>query len=462
MPHCAAKASHPDAGADAASRPLLILIGGAGDGTLRKVGQVVDWLRARPDAARREVRYFFHWQKGAVLDLVAAQPPGRPIRLIGHSWGGNAAARVCRSARAARPPGGPAGHHRPGHPRHRPGLPRPGEGRRPALDQCPGRRRRGVRLFRPGGGDRRRLWRGTTRPSPTSIWCCRIRMPPSPPCCRAGCPTGRACWTWSSPPPDRAPPLPPPPGSPHIDGKPGRLRTMLGLMQDRPLLISSVLEHAARNHGGAKIVSARPDGSLVRHTWPQVAARAAQLAHALAARGVQPRRAHRHAGLERAPAPGDLLRRLLDGRRAAHGEPAALPRPDRLHPEGRRRHPSVRRPDPAGGRRGAGGPAAGQPAHHRRHGDRGRDPGRLPAARPLRGDRPGEPARRPAGTLRLAGAGRALGLLALLYLRHHGRSEGRAVQPPLHRHPRRWRCCRRTSSTSAPRMWCCRSCRCST
>ena len=62
---------------------------------------------------------------------------------------------------------------------------------------------------------------------------------------------------------------------------------MLGLMQDRPLLISSILEHAARNHAGAKIVSARPDGSLVRHTWPEIAARAAQLAHALTARGVQ-------------------------------------------------------------------------------------------------------------------------------------------------------------------------------
>lgn len=62
---------------------------------------------------------------------------------------------------------------------------------------------------------------------------------------------------------------------------------MLGLMQDRPLLISSILEHAARHHAGAKIVSARPDGSLVRHTWPEIAARAAQLAHALTARGVQ-------------------------------------------------------------------------------------------------------------------------------------------------------------------------------
>src|SRR4051812_19192907 len=86
-------ASRPTGGLPAAT-PLLILIGGAGDGTPRKVGQGVDWLRARPDAARREVHYFFHWQKGAVLTLAAAQPPSRPIRLIGHSWGGNAAARV--------------------------------------------------------------------------------------------------------------------------------------------------------------------------------------------------------------------------------------------------------------------------------------------------------------------------------------------------------------------------------
>ncbi len=60
-----------------------------------------------------------------------------------------------------------------------------------------------------------------------------------------------------------------------------------GLMMDRPLLISDILKHAAANHGGAKIVSVRPDGSRVRHTWPQIATRAAQLAHALAKRGVQ-------------------------------------------------------------------------------------------------------------------------------------------------------------------------------
>ncbi len=62
---------------------------------------------------------------------------------------------------------------------------------------------------------------------------------------------------------------------------------MLGLMQDRPLLISALLQHAARNHRASRIVSARPDGSVVRHSWPEIAARAAQLAHALAARGVQ-------------------------------------------------------------------------------------------------------------------------------------------------------------------------------
>lgn len=87
---------HPEAAPPSArpETPLLILIGGAGDGTLRKVGEVADRLRARPDAASREVHYFFHWQKGAVLELIAAQPAGRPVRLVGHSWGGNAAARI--------------------------------------------------------------------------------------------------------------------------------------------------------------------------------------------------------------------------------------------------------------------------------------------------------------------------------------------------------------------------------
>jgi pimeloyl-ACP methyl ester carboxylesterase len=75
-------------------RPLLVFIGGAGDRTLRKVGGVVQRLRALPDAAAWELHYVSHVQRRAILALVEAQPPGRPVRLIGHSWGGHAAARV--------------------------------------------------------------------------------------------------------------------------------------------------------------------------------------------------------------------------------------------------------------------------------------------------------------------------------------------------------------------------------
>ena len=208
---------------------------------------------------------------------------------------------------------------------------------------------------------------------------------------------------------------------------------MLGLMQDRPLLISAILEHAARNHPASKIVSARADGSLARHTWPQVAARAAQLAHALAGRGRRAGRAHRHPGLERPPAPGGLLRHLVHGRGAAHGEPAPVPRPDRLHPGRRAGHAPVRRPDPAAGAGGPGGPAAALAPRRGGDGGGGAAPGRH-QARGAGGDAgAGGADRRPAGALRLAGPRRAERVLALLHLGHDGRAEGRALQPPLHR-----------------------------
>ena len=62
---------------------------------------------------------------------------------------------------------------------------------------------------------------------------------------------------------------------------------MFGLMQDWPLLISGILDHAAKNHKAAKIVSVAADGSRTRLTWPELAGRAAKLANALAKRGVQ-------------------------------------------------------------------------------------------------------------------------------------------------------------------------------
>jgi fatty-acyl-CoA synthase len=56
---------------------------------------------------------------------------------------------------------------------------------------------------------------------------------------------------------------------------------MLGLMQDQPLLISSLIEFAARHHGDAQIVSRRVEGDLHRTTYRQAAARARQVAGAL-------------------------------------------------------------------------------------------------------------------------------------------------------------------------------------
>ena len=56
---------------------------------------------------------------------------------------------------------------------------------------------------------------------------------------------------------------------------------MLGLMQDQPLLISSLIEFAARHHANAEIVSRRVEGDLHRTTYREAAARARQVANAL-------------------------------------------------------------------------------------------------------------------------------------------------------------------------------------
>jgi len=45
---------------------------------------------------------------------------------------------------------------------------------------------------------------------------------------------------------------------------------MLGLMQDQPLLISSLIEFAERHHGDAEIVSRRVEGDIHRYTWRDV------------------------------------------------------------------------------------------------------------------------------------------------------------------------------------------------
>ncbi|MET0168804.1 MAG: AMP-binding protein, partial [Aliihoeflea sp.] len=63
---------------------------------------------------------------------------------------------------------------------------------------------------------------------------------------------------------------------------------MLGLMQDRPLLISTLIEHAARYHPETEIVSRTCEGPVVRSTYRSLRARVGKLANALLRMGVKP------------------------------------------------------------------------------------------------------------------------------------------------------------------------------
>ena len=63
---------------------------------------------------------------------------------------------------------------------------------------------------------------------------------------------------------------------------------MLGLMQSQPLLISSIITHAARHHAAAEVVSRMVDGSMHRISYAALEVRSRQLVRALHALGVGP------------------------------------------------------------------------------------------------------------------------------------------------------------------------------
>ena len=62
---------------------------------------------------------------------------------------------------------------------------------------------------------------------------------------------------------------------------------MLGLMQQQPLMISSLLTFAARHHGEAEIVSNTVEGPRHRYTYRDAERRARRLARALDGLGVR-------------------------------------------------------------------------------------------------------------------------------------------------------------------------------
>ncbi|MFC7537620.1 long-chain fatty acid--CoA ligase [Sphingomonas sp. GCM10030256] len=61
----------------------------------------------------------------------------------------------------------------------------------------------------------------------------------------------------------------------------------LGAMQDWPLRLMRLVDHAEREHGGREIVTAWADGSITRTNWREVAANARRMASALAAVGLR-------------------------------------------------------------------------------------------------------------------------------------------------------------------------------
>lgn len=63
---------------------------------------------------------------------------------------------------------------------------------------------------------------------------------------------------------------------------------MQGLMMDAPLLVSSVIEHAARVHGSIEIVARTAEGGFHRTTYAEAHTRSKRLAKALGALGVKP------------------------------------------------------------------------------------------------------------------------------------------------------------------------------
>jgi len=62
---------------------------------------------------------------------------------------------------------------------------------------------------------------------------------------------------------------------------------MLGLMQDWPLLVSKILDHAAINHGDQEIVSRTTEGPIHRYTYKDLHSRARRVAKRLEAHGIR-------------------------------------------------------------------------------------------------------------------------------------------------------------------------------
>ncbi|MEP6968008.1 MAG: AMP-binding protein, partial [Pseudomonadota bacterium] len=63
---------------------------------------------------------------------------------------------------------------------------------------------------------------------------------------------------------------------------------MLGLMQNWPLTVDRILDHAGEWHGGREVVTRSVEGPIVRTTYGEIRGRAKRLSNALKAFGIAP------------------------------------------------------------------------------------------------------------------------------------------------------------------------------
>src|SRR3989344_4659443 len=102
--------------------------------------------------------------------------------------------------------------------------------------------------------------------------------------------------------------------------------SLMGQMMHMPLLISSLLTHAARHNGDTEIVSKRVEGDMHRTTWAEVELRSRKLAQALDR--------HRRAGPGHLRGPQHLPAGREAGTHAAHAQARGVDVWPRAHAQG--------------------------------------------------------------------------------------------------------------------------------
>ena len=234
---------------------------------------------------------------------------------------------------------------------------------------------------------------------------------------------------------------------------------MLGLMQDQPLLISSLIEFAARHHARRRDrLATRRRRHAPLHLPPGRGARApgGQRARPAGAGVLRPRR---HAGVERLPPLRAVFRRLGQRARGAHPQPAPGARAGGVDRQPCRRPGAVLRHDLPADRQGDLAQCTTV-----KHWIALCDADALPAD--TRHRRPAElrsvDRQRAAPTYEWPEFDEKQRLRALLHQRHHRQPEGRALQPPLDAAACLWRRAARCAEHLGARHASCRWCRCST